>query len=89
MDYKVPKIIHQIWFYGDEMPNQFTKNLLILKNYNTDFDYLLCDIEHSLYNDLREHSPDFYKTYYGRYFDWLEWNYIIDKFNFTLLLFKK
>ena len=51
----------------------------------TDFDYLLCDIEHSLYNDLREHSPDFYKTYYGRYFDWLEWNYIIDKFNFTLL----
>ena len=51
----------------------------------TDFDYLLCDIEHSLYNDLRENSPDFYETYYGRYFDWLEWNYLIGKFNFKLL----
>ncbi len=43
IQFNVPKIIHQIWFYGDEMPNQFTKNLLILKNYNTDFDYLLWD----------------------------------------------
>jgi len=54
----------------------------------TDFDYLLCDIEHSLYNDLKENSPNFYETYYGRYFDWLEWNYIISKFKFNLL-FKK
>ena len=60
--------------------------ILILKEhdaYNAD-DYMLCDIEHGIFEVAQRKNQDFFKTYYGKYFDKFEWIKKMKKHNLEL-----
>ena len=42
-------------------------------------DYMLCDIEHALYDVVQRNDITFFDKYHGIYYDWLEWDYILEK----------
>ena len=48
-------------------------------------DYMLCDIEHALYDVVQRNDENFFNTYYGEYYDWLEWDYILKKYGFKYI----
>ena len=51
-------------------------------------DKMLCDIEHILYSNVytnKKYNKKFIKTYYGKYFSWLEWEYLFDKYGFKYI----
>lgn len=49
-------------------------------------DYMLCDIEHMLFDIVKhKRGKDAMKIYYGKYYDWLEWDYIFNKYGFTFV----
>jgi len=43
-------------------------------------DYMLCDIEHAMYDVVQRNDMTFFNTYHGVYYDWLEWDYLLNKF---------
>lgn len=50
---------------------------------HTAIDYMLIDIEHQIYDyDLFKNKPnsDHRKIYYGKYYNWLEWDIILDSY---------
>jgi ubiquinone/menaquinone biosynthesis C-methylase UbiE len=50
------------------------------------YDKLICDIEHALYECVkRDESERFYKSFYSKYYDYLEWNYILNNYGFELV----
>ena len=50
------------------------------------YDKLICDIEHALYECVRrDESERFYKDFYSKYYDYLEWNYILNNYGFELV----
>lgn len=48
-------------------------------------DYMLCDIEHALYDVVQRNDTSFFDTYHGIYYDWLEWDYILQKYGFKYI----
>ena len=48
-------------------------------------DYMLCDIEHALYDIVQRNDEKFFDTYHGIYYDWLEWDYILKKYGFKYI----
>jgi SAM-dependent methyltransferase len=48
-------------------------------------DYMLCDVEHALYEVVQRNNMTFFDTYHGVYYDWLEWDYILKKNGFKFL----
>jgi SAM-dependent methyltransferase len=48
-------------------------------------DYMLCDIEHALYDVVQRNDTNFFNTYHGVYYDWIEWNYILKKYGFKYI----
>ena len=48
-------------------------------------DYMLCDIEHALYDVVQRNDTNFFNTYHGVYYDWLEWDYILKKYGFKFV----
>jgi len=46
----------------------------------TAIDYMLCDIEHAMYDVVKRNDLSYFDTYYGDYYDWLEWDYILEKY---------
>jgi ubiquinone/menaquinone biosynthesis C-methylase UbiE len=42
-------------------------------------DYMLCDIEHALYDVVQRNDMTYFDKYHGVYYDWLEWDYILQK----------
>ena len=61
--------------------------LLVEHNNFTGLDDMLADIEHSMYEIVYEQKPnyDFKKSEYTKYYDWITWSMIIEKFNFKLI----
>lgn len=49
------------------------------------FDYMLCDIEHALYDVVQRNDMTFFDKYHGIYYDWLEWDYILNKYGLKYL----
>jgi ubiquinone/menaquinone biosynthesis C-methylase UbiE len=49
----------------------------------TKFDYMLIDIEHAIYEVAINNDNSFFNTYYGKYFDWIELNEMMNKFGFS------
>lgn len=50
------------------------------------YDKLICDIEHALFECVqRDESDRFYKDFYSKYYDYLEWNYILNNYGFKLM----
>lgn len=50
-------------------------------------DYMLIDIEHSMYEMLLRNNPNFQKNYFATYHDILEWNFILSQYHFTPIAF--
>jgi SAM-dependent methyltransferase len=48
-------------------------------------DYMLCDIEHALYDVVQRDDMGFFDTYHGIYYDWLEWDYILKGYGLKYL----
>jgi ubiquinone/menaquinone biosynthesis C-methylase UbiE len=63
---------------------------LIIKEHDalTSIDYMLDDIEHAIYQVLYTNNENFYDEHYGEYYDWLEWNVILNKFGFKYIYAK-
>jgi len=50
----------------------------------TDFDYILCDIEHGLYECVtRNEKNRYFNDYYAKYYDWIELTAIMRNYNFS------
>jgi ubiquinone/menaquinone biosynthesis C-methylase UbiE len=48
-------------------------------------DYMLCDIEHAMYDVVHRNDMNFFTTYYAKYYDWLEWDIILAQFGFQYI----
>jgi len=48
-------------------------------------DYMLIDIEHMMYEMVQRDNDNAPKEYYGKYYDWIEWDYIFKKYGFSFI----
>lgn len=73
----------------DTMLNEIVRTLkkgaiFIIREHDsfTEFDYIINEIEHGLWEIIHEgvSYDDFKKDYYGKYHDWLEWDFILKKY---------
>lgn len=51
----------------------------------TNFDKMLIDIEHGLYEVTMRNNSDYFNSYYGVYYDKIEWSVIIEKYGFEYI----
>ena len=51
----------------------------------TDFDRMLIDIQHSIFELVYRNNQNYINEYYGKYFDRFQWHYIMEKNNFKLV----
>ena len=54
----------------------------------TDYDKMLIDVEHLIYEMALKDNQNILHNYYGKYYNLYEWHYIMDKFNFKLIQYK-
>ena len=48
----------------------------------TNNDYMLCDIEHAMWDVVRRQDTKFYDNFYSKYYNWIEWDIILDHYGF-------
>ena len=51
-------------------------------------DYMLADIEHMLFEKVVRNNPKSHLTYYAKYYDVIEWNYMLNKHGFKCIHFE-
>jgi ubiquinone/menaquinone biosynthesis C-methylase UbiE len=51
----------------------------------TDFDKMLIDIQHAIYELVYRNNKSFFNEYYGKYYDVFQWHYILHLHNFKLI----
>lgn len=48
-------------------------------------DFMLADIEHMLFQKVVRDEPKAKENYYAKYYDWVEWGYMLDKHGFKCI----
>lgn len=51
----------------------------------TPADKMLCDIEHGLFAIVVDKDTKYYDTYYATYYDWIEWDVLLNRFGFKYI----
>ena len=61
--------------------------MFIIREHDCNEKYLdkLIDIEHGLYAVTVHNDQTFYKEYYGKYRDWIDWNIILTRSGFEYI----
>jgi len=66
------------------------KGFLIISEHDafTDYDRMLIDVQHSIYELAFKNNTNYFNNYYGKYYNLYEWHFIMNKFNFKLIQYK-
>jgi len=60
---------------------------LIIREHDlyNNIDYMITDVEHSIYDNISAKNSDKKYEYYSRYYNWIEWDVILDSFKFDYI----
>ena len=51
----------------------------------THFDHMLIDVEHGMFEMVQKNNEKYFNTYYSKYFNWIEWDLIMNYYGFKYI----